>query len=58
MPRITDDALRQVQDALRQYEAEIQATNLTFTTKHHYTLHAINFVRWLDHDFEPGINVR
>ena len=59
MPRITDDALRQVQDALRQYEAEVRASDLTDITKHTYTTHARRFVRWLDHGYTPpGIGRR
>ena len=59
MPRITDDALRQVKDALRQYEAEVRASDLTDTTKHTYTTHARRFVSWLDHGYTPpGIGLQ
>lgn len=58
MPKISRDALRQVQDALEQYEDEVDDSLLKRSTKHTYILHAQNFVRWLDDDFEPGTMVR
>ena len=54
MPKINDDALRQVQAALDRYGAEVNESLLARTTKDTYLLHARNFVRWLDDDFEPG----
>ena len=58
MPKIANDALRQVQSALDQYEKQVEASSLTRSTKNTYTLHASNFVRWLDDDFVPGANLR
>ena len=55
MPKVSYDALQQVEAALGQYEAEVHAANLKWSTKKTYTLHAGNFVRWLKDDFEPGI---
>ena len=54
MPQINVDALRQVQEALDRYEAEVNESLLARTTKDTYLTHARNFVRWLDDDFEPG----
>ena len=54
MPKITSQALRQVQDALGQYEIRVEASSLARNSKVTYLLHARNFVRWLDDDFEPG----
>ena len=58
MPKINNDALRQVQAALDRYQEEVKATDCTESTKKTYILHARNFVRWLDDDFEPGVNLR
>ena len=58
MPRITDDALRQVQDALEMYEAEVRASAIAEASKKIYTLYPRMFVRWLDYDYEPGITLR
>ena len=58
MPRISRNALRQVRDALGQYEMQVDASPLALNTKNTYLLHARNFVRWLDDDFEPGATLR
>ena len=58
MPIINDKALRLVKDALDQYETAVESTNCTEKTKRTYILHARNFVRWLNDDFDPGVNVR
>ena len=58
MPEINAEALRLVNEALERYEHEVDATNLTPESKRTYIGHAQQFVRWLDDDFEPGVNVR
>ena len=58
MPKISKDALKQVQAALDQYEKEVDASSLTRSTKNTYFLHAWHFVRWLDDDFVPGAKLR
>lgn len=58
MPKISNDALRQVQEALDRYEEEVNGSSLARNTKATYLLHANNFVRWLDDDFEPGGTLR
>ena len=58
MPRISQVALREAQEALRRYEEVVEATDMTRNTKDTYLLHARNFVRWLADDFTPGINTR
>ena len=58
MPIINDEALRLVKNALDQYETEVESTNCTEKTKRTYILHARNFVRWLDDNFEPGSTIR
>jgi len=52
--RISSSALKEVQDALKAYEAEVNETNLASTTRATYLLHADHFVRWLAYDFTPG----
>ena len=58
MPKISDDALRQVQEAFGRYENEVNAEALAASSKKTYILHAWHFVRWLDDDFEPGGTLR
>ena len=58
MPKISNDALRQVQEALDRYEEEVNGTTLASTSKATYILHSHHFVRWLDDDFEPGGTLR
>ena len=54
MPKVDQSTLRRVQEALHQYESEVEEAPLRDSTKRTYLLHARNFVRWLDDDFEPG----
>ncbi len=58
MAKVGKEVLVAVQDALEQYEQEVQDAEesgfLTEQTKKTYLLHAKHFVRWLDDDFEPG----
>jgi len=58
MPKVSQDTLTQVLNALEQYKAEISGAPLADSTKATHVLHANNFVRWLQDDFEPGVNKR
>ena len=58
MPKIGGESLYQVQAALEKYEEAVNATAMTVESKKTYLLHARNFVRWLDDDFEPGATLR
>ncbi len=58
MPKISQDALREVQDALERYREVVEASDMTLATKRTYLLHSHNFVRWLADNFTPGINAR
>ena len=58
MSKINREALNLVKDALDRYEHEVDATDMTPESKRTYIGHAQQFVRWLDDDFEPGVNVR
>ena len=57
MPKVSQDALNQVKNALEQYEREVNGTPMANNTKNTYLLHSRNFVRWLNDDFQPGVNV-
>ena len=57
MPKVSPSALREVRDALRQYELTVVATEMQWSTKNTYLSHANNFVRWLADDFEPGATI-
>ena len=52
--RISSSALKEVQNALKAYETEVNETNLASNTRATYLLHADHFVRWLAYDFTPG----
>ena len=56
MPKISNSCLKLVKDALEQYGQEVEAAELQKSTKRTYLRHAETFVRWLDDDFEPGVN--
>lgn len=43
-----------LRELLEQYIAEVEAAPLADLTKRTYILHATNFVRWTEGDFEPG----
>lgn len=58
MPKINSQALQQVEAALDRYREEVEATRLRPSSKLTYLQRAECFVRWLNDDFEPGINVR
>ena len=55
MPKkVSSQVLDAVQKSLERYESEVADTSMTPNTKKTYLLHALNFVRWPDDDFEPG----
>ena len=56
MPRISQSALAQVREALREYDEEVNNSKLSLESKAAYVAHAKQFVRWLEHDLEPGIH--
>ena len=58
MPKVSPEILKAVQDALDRYEREVEDTPLTTSAKNTYLLHARNFVRWLEDDFEPGATLK
>lgn len=49
--------IERVENALRQYEDEVDASKLSLNSKETYKLHANNFVRWMRGDFTPGGNL-
>lgn len=57
MNQIPPESLRDVVEAFRRYEREVQQSKLKPSTKKTYLLHAGNFVRWLKGNFTPGGNV-
>jgi hypothetical protein len=56
--KISREALDEVERAFERYEREVSATRLMDNAKNTYLLHARNFVRWLNDDFEPGARLR
>lgn len=53
-PKISAEALREVEAALNLYLDEVIAADLTDHSKDVYTYHSRNFVRWLTGEFTPG----
>lgn len=58
MAKISEDALKRVENALERNRIEVNDTNLTDRSKRTYINYAERFVRLLDDDFEPGIKVK
>ena len=58
MAKVSQEVLIIVQAALQRYLDEVDAAPLRPSAGRTYKLHAENFVRWLDDDFEPGAKVR
>ena len=56
MTRISSFALREIQNALKAYEKEVNDPEIKLTshTRETYLRHAEHFVRWLACDFKPG----
>ena len=57
MPKVSLMTLQEVQEAFRRYEQTVEVSPLRLSAKNTYLLHARQFVRWLDDDFEPGATV-
>jgi len=58
MTRITQSALKEIEDAFDEYERFVHTTPMTEAAKKTYLLHSSNFVRWLKGDFIPGDRLR
>lgn len=54
MAQLTPEDLQLVKAALEQYRVEVYGSKLRPSTKQTFFLHAKNFVRWIEGDFEPG----
>lgn len=54
MAEIGPQALAEVKAALEHYEIEVEESNLSKKSQRTYLLHARQFVRWIEDDFEPG----
>ena len=57
MPKVEPSCLKQVRKAFDKYREEVEASMLAPNTQRTYLQHAETFVRWLEDDFEPGVNV-
>ena len=53
MKRLDRNCLKQVENTLKTYRNDVEASDLAPDTKRTYLRHAETFVRWLDSDFEP-----
>ncbi len=52
--RVSKSAMAEVERAFKEYEAEVDASNLSDISKHNYKRYVRQFVRWLNNDFTPG----
>ena len=58
MSRVSERALSEIKDALEAFKNEVAGAGYTPESAWTYTYHAEAFVRWLEHDFEPGSQLR
>lgn len=54
-PKIDPEVAVQVREYLVLYLDDVRQAPLAPSTKRTYSLHAENFVRWIEGDFEPGV---
>ena len=54
MPRISAQALSELEKAMEEYRRYVAETRLSQRSKLNYLRYVDQFVRWLDYDFEPG----
>ena len=55
MPKISEAALREVQEAFKRYEEEVAKSQLQLSTKTTYLQHPKRFIRWMEDKYElPG----
>ena len=55
MPKISEAALREVQEAFKRYEEEVAKSQLRWSTKSTYLQHPERFIRWMEDKYElPG----
>jgi hypothetical protein len=52
--RVSKKTLDEIEAALREYEKEVELSNMTVSSKQTYLLHSENFVKWLRGEFTPG----
>ena len=54
MLKVRAETLREIEEAFRRYEDEVEGSPLARQAKDTYLLHSRNFVRWLKDEFTPG----
>ena len=58
MLKISNDALREVEEALERYKVEVRESGVAPNTEKTYLPNAEQFVRWLKGEFQPGSQLR
>ena len=53
MPQISEAALREVKDAFKRYEEEVEKSSLKRLTKGTYLQHPERFIRWMEGKYTP-----
>jgi len=56
--RVSNNTLEEIESALREYEKEVELSNMTPSAKQTHLLRAENFVKWLKGEFTPGARKR
>jgi hypothetical protein len=54
LTRVSSEALQEIEAALREYEEEVESSNMSPAMQHTYLLHSEKIVRWLKGEFVPG----
>lgn len=52
--KVSASALSEIEPALKSYAADVERSDLSFSSQSTYIDMADNFVRWLRGEFEPG----
>ena len=58
MAKVRRETLEDVKQAFEEYKKVVDATGMSDQSKLTYIDNADQFIRWLDDDFEPGVNVK
>lgn len=54
--KASQKATDEVEAAFKRYTKEVNDTAMTHTSKWTYLRYVEQFIRWLNDDFEPGLN--
>lgn len=52
--KVPVDVLKQVEEAYKVYEREVDSSGMKVSAKNTYLLHVRQFIKWMKGDFQPG----